>query len=526
MSLQTPSTTQLLKQAVALHKAGERAQAEKLYADVLRREPDNFDALHLMGVLARQGGAFEAAVELIGKAIALNGGKAIAHCNLGAALQDAQRHADALASYERALALQPSYPMALANRGNALRNLGRLHEALASYDAALAQQPAYPEALGNRGIALHLLGRRAEALDSFGQSLTLNPSLAESYCGAAITLQSLGRHEEAKEAYRRAIDVRPGYAEAWSAFGTLLLRTGDYAGALECHDHAVLLQPTGAQAHLHRANALRTLKRGDEAVEAYRDALACGADEASVAYQLAALGAQQAPPMPPPQYVAALFDQYADDFDHHLQNMLEYRAPQLLLAALDGADALSLAAADALDVLDLGCGTGLCGPLLRPYARTLAGVDLSALMLEQARQREVYDELACADIADFLRAHPASYGLLVAADVLVYLGDLQPLFGAARLALREGGVFAFTVEADDAKQEGEGRERVHAHRHAGRTGAEYALRPSGRYAHGRAYLDALALAHGFDVRSLTSRVLRKDEGEDVAGLVAVLAVQR
>ena len=173
MSFHAPSTTQLLKQAVTLHKAGERAQAEKLYADVLRREPDNFDALHLMGVLARQGGAFEAAVELIGKAIAINGGKAIAHCNLGAALQDAQRHEEALASYERALALQPSYPMALANRGNALRNLGRLHEALASYDAALAQQPAYPEALGNRGIALHLLGRRAEALDSFGQSLSL-----------------------------------------------------------------------------------------------------------------------------------------------------------------------------------------------------------------------------------------------------------------------------------------------------------------------------------------------------------------
>lgn len=504
--MSSPShTSQLLQQAVALHQRGDLSQAEALYAEVLRREPENFDALHLMGVLARQGGAPESAAELIARAIAIAPDKAIAHCNLGAALQDAGRHADALASYERALALQPAYPMALANRGNALRKLGRLDEALASYDAALAQQPAYAEALGNRGVALHLLGRRAEALDSFGRSLTLNPNLAESYCGAAVTLQSMGRHEEATEAYRNAIEANPDYAEAWTSYGTLMQRSGDYQGALDCHDHALNLRPGSAQAHLHRANALRALKRSEEAVAAYRDALACGADPASVAYQLAALGAGEAPAMPPPQYVAALFDQYADDFDHHLQDVLQYRAPQLLLAELDRAELL----ASETDVLDLGCGTGLCGALLRPYARTLAGVDLSPQMLEQARRRGVYDELAGADIVDHLQALPAPCGLLVAADVLVYLGDLQPVFRAARRALRLGGAFAFTVEAADLA----------------RKAVDYELRPSGRYAHSQAYLEALAQAHGFEVRSIVPHVLRKDEGKDITGLVAVFARQ-
>lgn len=505
MSSASHTTTQLLQQAVALHQRGDLSQAETLYAEVLRREPDNFDALHLMGVLARQGGAAEAAADLIARAIAVDPDKAIAHCNLGAALQDAGRHADALASYERALALQPVYPMALANRGNALRKLGRLDEALASYDAALVYQPAYAEALGNRGIALHRLGRRAEALDSFGRSLTLNPNLAESYCGAAVTLQSMGRHDDAAEAYRNAIEAKPDYAEAWNSYGTLMQRSGDSQGALDCHDHALLLQPGGAQAHLHRANALRALKRSGEAVAAYRDALACGADAASVAYQLAALGAGEAPAMPPPQYVAALFDQYADDFDHHLQNVLQYRAPQLLLAALDQ---VGLLGRD-MDVLDLGCGTGLCGALLRPYAGTLAGVDLSPQMLEQARRRGVYDELACADIADYLLARATPCALLVAADVLVYLGDLQPLFRAARNALHSGGAFAFTVEAV-----GGVHEKV-----------DYELLPSGRYAHSQAYLEALAKVHGFEVRSLVPHVLRKDEGRDIAGLVAVFAKQ-
>ena len=501
MPSQSHTTSQLLQQAVALHQRGDLAQAEALYAEVLRREPDHFDALHLMGVLARQGGAPEAAIELIGRAIAIDACKAIAHCNLGAALQDARRQREALASYDRALVLQPAYPMALANRGNALRKLGRLEEALASYDAALALQPGYAEALGNRGIALHGLGRRAEALESFGRSLTLNPNLAESYCGAAVTLQSLGRHEDASEAYRNAIETRPSYAEAWTSYGTLMQRGGDYEGALDCHQHALSLQPGNAQAHLHRANALRALDRLQEAAAAYRDAQACGADAESVAYQLAALGEQAAPPMPPPQYVAALFDQYADDFDHHLQNVLQYRAPQLLLAALDAQGVLAGQAV--LDVLDLGCGTGLCGPLLRPYARTLAGVDLSGEMLEQARRREVYDELACADIVEFLQARAMPCGLLVAADVLVYFGDLQPVFRAARRALQDGGAFAFTVEAQEA--------------------GDYTLRSSGRYAHTRAYLEALAQAHGFQVRSMEQQVLRKDDGQDLTGLVAVFS---
>jgi len=508
MSSQSHRTSQLLQQAVALHQRGDLPQAEALYAEVLRREPDNFDALHLMGVLARQGGAPQSAIELIGQAIAIDAGKAIAHCNLGAALQDAGRQPEALASYERALALQPTYPMALANRGNALRKLGRLDEALASYDAALAQQPAYPEALGNRGIALHLMGRRAEALESFGKSLTLNPNLAESYCGAAVTLQSLGRHEDAKEAYRNAIEAKPSYAEAWTSYGTLMQRSGDYDGALHCHEHALALQPGSAQAHLHRANALRALNRTGEAAAAYRDAQACGADAASVAYQLAALGEAVAPAMPPPQYVAALFDQYADDFDHHLQTVLQYRAPQLLLAALDEHGVL----VEGIDVLDLGCGTGLCGPLLRPYARTLAGVDLSPQMLEQARRREVYDELACADIVEFLQTRGTPCGLLVAADVLVYFGDLQPVFRAARRVLPDGGVFAFTVEAQQSGAQPIGAQPI-----------DYALRPSGRYAHSQAYLEALAQAHGFQVRSITEQVLRKDDGQDLTGLVAVIA---
>lgn len=487
----------LLQQAVALHQRGSLAQAETLYGEVLRLDPANFDALHLLGVIARQAGAADDAIRLIGQAIAIDGGKAIAHCNLGAALQDARRHGEALASFDQALALQPRYPMALANRGNALRHLGRLHEALADYDAALALQPAYVEALCNRGVVLHQLGRPEQALDSYGQALSAAPGHSPSYAGAAVTLQSLGRYDEAIETYRHAIEADPDHAAAWSAYGTLLLRLGDSQHALDCHQRALALKPGDAQAHLHYANALRALNQHDAAITAYRDALACGADADAVSFHLAALGAQPAPASPPAPYVAALFDQYADGFDQHLQHVLHYRVPGLLMDALAGR-----LHGGSFDVIDLGCGTGLCGPLLRPHARALVGVDLSPHMLEQALRRGVYDELACADIAAALQGRSAD--VLVAADVLVYLGDLQPLFRAVRKALRAGGVFAFSVEA----QQGEG---------------DYVLRNSGRYAHTAAYLHALAQAHGLTVDSLTTQTLRQDAGENVAGYITVLS---
>ncbi|GAB2869607.1 tetratricopeptide repeat protein [Pseudoduganella ginsengisoli] len=492
-------TTPLLQQAVALHQRGNLAQAETLYGEVLRLDPDNFDALHLLGVIARQSGACDEAIRLMGRALAIDSEKAIVHCNLGAALQDAQRHEEAYRSYTRALALQPRYPMALANRGNALRHLGRLIEALADYDAALAQQPGYVEALCNRGVVLHRLGRHEEALDSYGRALAIAPGHSPSYAGAAIALQGMGRNEEAVETYRNAIEADPDNAGAWSAYGTLLLRMGRTQQALDCHKHALALKPGDAQAYLHYANALRVLNQHEEAIDAYRDALACGADADAVNYHLAALGVQPAPAAPPAHYVAALFDQYADGFDHHLQHVLHYRVPDLLMAALAGR--LQPVAAD---VIDLGCGTGLCGPLLRPFARTLAGVDLSPLMLDQALARGVYDELVCADIAAALQGRSAD--VLVAADVLVYLGDLQPLFRAVRHALRAGGVFAFSVEALDSG-----------------AAQDYALNTSGRYAHSASYVQALAQAHGLTADSLATQVLRKDGNEHVAGYIAVLS---
>ena len=489
----------LLQQAVALHQKGELPRAQAIYDEVLRAQPLNFDALHLSGALARQQGDPQRALDLIDGALAIDSRRAIAHCNRGVALQDLGRYEEALASFERSLALQPDYAIALSNRGNALRHLGHLDRALESYEAVLRLSPEYADALCNRGLALQTLARHEAALDSFGAALRVRHEYPEALHGAAVSLLALGKPVDALEGFERALHIQPEYAEAWCSRGALLLRAQDHEEALASFQDALTVRPRYARAQLGLANTLRAMGRGEEAVEAYQAALSFGADADTVGYMLAIMGAEQAPGASPAAYVKALFDQYAGNFDRHLVDVLRYRTPSRLVEALRR----HLPPGE-LDVLDAGCGTGLCGPLLRPLACLLEGVDLSPHMLDRARDTGLYDGLYCGEMVGYLQGRPASVDVIVAADVFVYLGDLKPVFSAARLALRSRGRFAFSVEEHDGVE-------------------DFVLRSSGRYAHSRYGIEALARSHGFSINEISPSILRQESGEDMRGLLVILS---
>ena len=214
---------------------------------------------------------------------------------------------------------------------------------------------------------------------------------------------------------------------------------------------------------------------------------------------LASIGAETVPGKAPAGYLKDLFDNYANRFEAELVEILRYRTPELLeqLVLRDSSRAL-------LDILDLGCGTGLCGPLMRPIARRLTGVDLSANMLAQARERGVYNDLECIDLTDYLARCDAVFDLVISADVFIYLGDLAPVFAGVRRALRAGGRFAFSVEAGDPK--------------------EWELATTRRYRHSRHYIERLAAEHGFDVEAIEKGVLRREAGNPVDGHLALLRV--
>ena len=492
----------LLGQAVRLHQQGRLDEAQAAYRRVLEVAPRQFDALHLLGVIERQRGRPAHAVELIQEALRLEPQQARAHCNLGAALQDLGRVDEALASYEAALRLDPAYALAWDNRGNTLRRLGRAQAALDSYERALGISPALAEAWCHRAIVLLDLGRHADAAASAEQALAARPMYADALVALGHALQALDHYAASVDAYDRALALAP-QADTWCARGAALKKSGDLAGALHDYERALAVRPDYALAEHYRANTLRALGQRDAAVAAYRRALALGADADEIRFALAALGEADQPDSAPADYVKSLFDQYAGRFDRHLVDVLGYRTPALLDALLRP----HLAALPLASVLDLGCGTGLCAPFLRPLARQLTGVDLSQRMLDKAADLGLYDELTCADIGAWLAQRGGSCDLAVAADVLVYMGDLAPLFARVRRVLRAGGLFAFSCEALAD----------------GDTGRGYAIQPSNRFAHALDYVRRTALAAGFEVGATPSAVRRRAHGRDIGGHLVLLA---
>jgi predicted TPR repeat methyltransferase len=402
-----------------------------------------------------------------------------------------------LALYDKALALNSDLPHAWLGRGNVFCILKRYDEALDAYGKALAQKPDFAEAWLGRGNVLCELKRHDDALDAYGQALAQKPDFAEAWLGRGNVLCELKRHDGAVDAYGKALAQKPDFAEAWHGRGNVFHDLKRYDDALAAYDKALALNPDFASAWIGRGDALRLLRRAQDSIEAYRQALKLGGDVESITYYLAALGAEPRPAAPPERFVANLFDSYAENFEQDLVVNLKYGMPILL------ADAIKrYASSNTLDILDMGCGTGLMGEHIHPLARTLTGIDLSANMLEKARQREIYDQLFCRDLVEFLQTQDKIFDLAVAADVFVYLGDLSLVFQGVRRALRERGLFCFSVEATDE--------------------GDFVLRSTLRYAHSVSYLRRLAARYQFIVETIEPQVVRRDAGANINGYLAVM----
>lgn len=293
-------------------------------------------------------------------------------------------------------------------------------------------------------------------------------------------------------------DRRFGYAQA--AFDE-----GDHQAAADLALQVLELAPPYAPAHALLGRARLAQGEREPAIMALRAALEHDpADPLGVRIDLARLGALSPEEAIGTAYVRALFDDYAPRFDKHLIRNLGYRGPELIAAALRRACALRGRAFRFRRALDLGCGTGLMAAALAGAFDAIEGVDLSPRMLAKARKTHLYDRLHEGELAGFLGGvAEGSADLVVAADVFVYLAALDEVFRAAKRALARDGLFAFSVQA----HEGEG----------------FVLGEDARYAHSERYLRALAVAQGFAVVLLERASTRQDRGEDVPGIVAVLA---
>jgi tetratricopeptide (TPR) repeat protein len=246
-------------EALRLHQRGELDGAEKAYRRILKTWPDQFDALHLCGMLQFQRGRLDEALKLLHRAIRIEPRAADVHSNLGMVLASLKRDAEALASFDRALALEPNNVGALINRGRALTEAGRAAEGLVSIDRALVLEPHHVEGRINRGNALARLGRHEEALADYDQVIALSPQHPGAHFNRGNVLFSQGQPGPALESFRRAASTNPKSETAWNACGLALQALGRDAEAVEHFERALSLNGQNADAHFNLSLALLTL---------------------------------------------------------------------------------------------------------------------------------------------------------------------------------------------------------------------------------------------------------------------------
>jgi tetratricopeptide (TPR) repeat protein len=262
----------LRDRGVALHREGRLAEAERIYAEVLRQDPADSIALNCSAVALRELGRPEEAIARADAAITVRP-TADAWCTRGAALSDLGRFAEAIANFDQAIALLPHCVEAHNYRGMTLQRLQRTDDALVSFERALALRPESAELHNNRGNVLRQLRRFPEALASYERALALQPHLAAAYNNRGLVLQALGRHAEAARSYQRALALQPEFAEAYNNLGTAQCELGQPAEALENCSRALQLQPGMTGVHGNLGNALRDLERPEEALVQYDLAL-------------------------------------------------------------------------------------------------------------------------------------------------------------------------------------------------------------------------------------------------------------
>jgi tetratricopeptide (TPR) repeat protein len=257
---------------IELHQQGKLADAERIYQDVLRRQPNHFDALHMLGVIAINARHLEQGVDLIRKAIGLNANVAAAHSNLGKALLDLNRPQDALACFDRAIALEPDFAGAHNNRGMALLNLYRPQEALASVDRALGLKRDFPEAWNNLACALIALCSWEEAEKACRKAVTLRSDLPDAWNNLGQALIELDRWGDAAVACRNSVALKPSQFVTWNRLAYALIALCRWTEAEEACRKAIALKSDYPDAWINLSRTLSAQKRLGEATEATRRA--------------------------------------------------------------------------------------------------------------------------------------------------------------------------------------------------------------------------------------------------------------
>lgn len=556
--------TQKLQHAQRLHQQGKLDEALTEYHRLLEKAPDNITIIQMIVLLNVQLGYLKRAAEFIQHAIKRLPSEPSLYNSLGNILARQKKIDAAIGAYQQAIEKNPNYPGALSNLGNCHLKLQHIEQARKYYEQALMIDPDYPDAHFNiarlylqeghveKAIAhleqvIRIAPQHAAALGQLGhiylqqgdyhramthlnKRILIQPN-AESYYTLASAAMQINDYLEAIDALRHCLKQDPEHAEAKAMLANAFFLTGDKEQALafylRCLEHgphleslynigvilsdkhhlneaidyfqqALTLEPHYLPAHLNIAALYLSKQNLSKAIQHYQSAQQLDPENEEIQHILHGLTQDQIPETSPILFAKNLFNQYAPHYDKHLLEQLNYQVPREIHRCL-----LNTVNFDAHDlrILDLGCGTGLCGEFFYKSAKELIGVDVAQGMLAIAEAKQIYTKLIHGSLETVLPEFN-DLDFVLAADVFPYIGALETIFRATYNALRHNGYFAFSIENT--------------------TAAPYVLQTTLRYAHNKNYIKTLSDACNFIIVCENNIILRHQQKKPMEGYLFIL----
>jgi len=486
-----------LEEAARLHQTGQRSRAIALYRSLLSDAPQLPPLLNLFGLALVQDGAVAEGLQQLSQAVRLAPGYPDAWLNLAFARYEAQDRDGAVEAYRTLLKLQPSHVVALLS----LASLTAESDAIGSVALLRRATQAAPDlALPWLRLrrACYLLGDPAGVAEADQQVARIGLKSAEELVEAGNIELMQNNTRQAVALLTRARQQQPGFPPAALALGEALLQEQDYPSALRALQEAAALAPRRSTPWTMLGRVHLAMGQRREAADAFRQALE--REESAVSRHLLAAALGETTTAAPLDYVVWRYRHRAVNYDQYLRDLGNE------IPARVGALLRKLATARFENAIDLGCGTGLVAEELRPLVRRLVGLDPSLAMLNQAQRTRRYDDLIEQEAVAYLQGTRERFDLALAIDMLIYLGDLAPLFNQVMEHLEQGGLFVITFEhpEDDAAP------------------GDFALQASGSYVHSVDYVRRIARATGFEPESWDPVELPREPGKPRRGTLAAL----
>ncbi|MFL9877654.1 tetratricopeptide repeat protein [Herbaspirillum rhizosphaerae] len=404
--------------------------------------------------------------------------------------------------YRTVLADDPSNAVALHYLGIYLFQAGDHEKGLAHIRLSCELEPENSGWQNDLGNVLFALERFELAMESYQGALQLSPRDPDIWNNLGSAHLKLGDQDTAIIAFRQAIEIAPEFSPALENLGAVYEARGNKFESSVYQCRAFVLPTHEGKSKQMLGICFYFLGRLQEAAEIYQSWLEDEPNHPIATHMYAACSQSDVPKRASNEYLEEHFDHLAKNFDVNLLQNLDYGGPLLISQAM----AEITKPARQYNILDIGCGTGLCAPHLAPYAWYLIGVDLSAKMLERAAALHLYDVLEKQEITHYLAVCPDTFDIVAACDTLIYFGDLNQLFDGVARVLKPGGYFVFTTESIIRPEESTG----------------YQLHASGRYRHAETYVDRILRKFGFELRFSRLAKIRDEAGTPITGTVVTV----